>query len=92
MCWFCGENPEGISKVSRNDVCPKCGRDLKVCKNCRFFCPGAYNDCNESQAERVMDKEKSNFCEYFVYSETASDKAGNKPADSKSAFNALFND
>ena len=39
-----------------------------------------------------MDKEKSNFCEYFVYSETASDKAGNKPADSKSAFNALFND
>jgi len=27
--------------------------------------PKAYNECNENQAERVLDKEKRNYCDLF---------------------------
>jgi len=36
-----------------------------VCKNCGFYEPKAHNECHEPQAERVLEKERSNFCEYF---------------------------
>jgi len=32
---------------------------------CKFFDPKSYNECRESQADRVPDKEKANFCDYF---------------------------
>ncbi len=39
--------------------------------NCRFYDETAYNECSEPSAERVVDKEKSNFCDYFSPPETA---------------------
>jgi hypothetical protein len=36
-----------------------------------------YNECREPSAERVVDKEKANFCDYFEFhrvSGTASEK------------------
>ena len=45
--------------------CPKCDADLHCCRNCTFYDLNAYNNCRESQAERVVDKEKANFCDYF---------------------------
>jgi len=51
--------------VGRRDTCPKCSSDVHVCKNCAFYDLKAYNECREIQAERVVDKEKSNFCDYF---------------------------
>lgn len=56
-------------KITRRETCPSCGWDLHVCLNCRFFDLGVYNQCREPQAERVLDKERSNFCDYFVYRE-----------------------
>lgn len=38
--------------------------------NCSFYEGGAYNDCRESQAERVLDKTRSNFCDFFRFKET----------------------
>jgi hypothetical protein len=32
---------------------------------CQFYDVKAYNECRESQADRVQDKEKANFCDYF---------------------------
>jgi hypothetical protein len=32
-----------------------------------------YNQCRESQAERVLDKDRSNFCDYFSFNEFRSD-------------------
>jgi hypothetical protein len=32
---------------------------------CQFYDQKAYNDCRESSADRVQDKEKANFCDYF---------------------------
>lgn len=39
--------------------------DIRVCKMCQFYDPKAYNECRESSADRVQDKEKANFCDYF---------------------------
>lgn len=74
-CAICGAMPAGREGVGFRDTCPRCGRDLHVCRNCRFYERGAYNDCRESQAERVLDKEKANFCEYFTF-EPEKNRAG----------------
>ena len=53
--------------MGRQAQCPACGADLHCCLNCSFYEPGAYNDCRESQAERVLDKAHSNFCDFFSF-------------------------
>ncbi|MBF0417048.1 MAG: hypothetical protein HQL86_02225 [Magnetococcales bacterium] len=50
----------------RSEVCSSCSKDTRVCLNCRFHDPGSYNECRETVAERVVDKEKSNFCDNFM--------------------------
>jgi hypothetical protein len=34
---------------------------------CQFYDPKIYNECKESNADRVVDKEKSNFCDYYRF-------------------------
>jgi hypothetical protein len=51
--------------VGRRDTCSSCMADIRCCKMCQFYDPKAYNECRESQADRVQDKEKANFCDYF---------------------------
>jgi len=63
-CWSCGTDLDPLD-YGRQDVCKKCGRDTKVCKNCIFYDVTANNQCRENQADRVVDKERSNFCDYF---------------------------
>jgi hypothetical protein len=36
---------------------------------CSFYDSKVYNECRESNAERIVDKEKSNFCDYFSLSD-----------------------
>lgn len=67
FCYFCGGELEERKPV-RTDVCPSCGRDVKVCLNCIFYDEGAHNKCREPQAEWVKEKDRSNFCEYFRFS------------------------
>jgi len=68
-CSHCEKTLTLDRKITRRETCPSCGWDLHVCLNCRFFDLGVYNQCREPQAERVLDKERSNFCDYFVYRE-----------------------
>ncbi len=63
-CWKCGKDLT-VLDYGRQDVCAGCGKDTRVCKNCVHFDPTAHNQCRESQAERVVEKERSNFCDYF---------------------------
>lgn len=87
-CWNCGTELSPID-YGRNDSCPNCGRDTKTCKGCGFFNPSYNNQCKENQAERVVDKEKSNFCDYFTPS--AKKGAGTPGKDAlKAAAEALF--
>jgi len=66
-CFRCKNELTLDRKVTRRETCPFCGWDLHVCLNCRFYDAGAYNQCRETQAERVLDKERSNFCDYFIF-------------------------
>ncbi len=87
-CWYCGTALNPL-EYGRQDTCRQCGRDTKVCKGCEFYDPAVHNECRETQAERVVDKERSNFCDYF---KPSAGKGGDgKSRDSlKSAADALF--
>ena len=77
LCFQCGATLElsEPTALSRSEVCPSCDADVKCCKNCKFYDQNSYNDCRESQADRITEKERSNFCDYFVLSDGAKGKA-----------------
>ena len=65
-CYHCKQKVDlPDKKVSFRATCENCGRDLHVCKNCRFFSVGKPNDCTVPEVLPVVDKEKYNFCEDF---------------------------
>lgn len=66
-CYKCGKALSDTYKimVGRRDVCPSCNADIRACKMCQFYDTKAYNECRETSADRVQDKEKANFCDYF---------------------------
>jgi hypothetical protein len=53
-------------RVGFRDTCAQCGRDLHVCRNCAHHDPSAYNECRESSAERVGERDRANRCDYFA--------------------------
>jgi hypothetical protein len=57
--------------IGRQTQCPFCGTDLHCCLNCSFYDTGSYNDCLEVQAERALEKSRSNFCDFFKFKQTA---------------------
>lgn len=56
----------------RTETCPACGADLRCCLNCTFYDEAAYNNCREGQAERVLQKDRANFCEFFRFRDESS--------------------
>lgn len=94
ICWKCGNAVDyapGV-RVGTRDTCPRCDSDLRSCRNCRHYDPAKHNQCAETQAEWVRDKEASNYCDYF--SPAAGRHAG-APAsggadDAKKKFDSLF--
>ena len=52
-------------RISRREECPHCSVGLRVCKMCQFYDPSLYNECREESAERVVEKENPNFCDFF---------------------------
>ena len=51
--------------VGYRDACERCAADLHVCRNCAHHDPSAYNECRESSAERILDRDRANRCDYF---------------------------
>ena len=66
-CQACLKVLEIRAPVGRQECCPFCGSDLHCCLNCSFHARGAYNECREPQAERVLEKGRGNFCDFFVF-------------------------
>jgi len=68
QCFSCGvERSLGAGeRVGFRDCCEGCDGDLHVCRNCAHHDPSAYNECRESSAERVANRESANRCDYFV--------------------------
>jgi hypothetical protein len=89
QCAFCRKQLGVVDKVGRSDTCPHCGGDLKCCKQCEFYQPNAYNECKEVIAERIVDKERANFCDYYVAKGPPQGKV-NRTKDAKDALEALF--
>jgi hypothetical protein len=88
-CWNCGA-PLTVLDYGRADTCRKCGRDTKVCKGCQHYDPSAHNECRENQADRVVEKERSNFCDYFRPGSGKGANASESRDAMKSAADALF--
>ena len=93
-CAFCNKKVKIGGKIGRQDTCPHCSNDLHCCKQCHHHDIGAYNECKEVMAERVVDKERSNFCDYFVQNGSKTIKRGslrrNKKNEAIDALEALF--
>ena len=84
MCAKCGSELSP-GPYARKDTCPRCQAELHACVQCDFYTPGHYNDCREPQAERVLDSERANFCDYFRPTGGANSRA---EADEKAAVRA----
>ena len=91
ICHNCGKEVDIKKELGRKEACPFCRADLRCCLNCTFHDPASYNACRETQAERVVEKDRSNFCEYFIFNNALSAKDA-KPDKDKTfdKLNALF--
>lgn len=83
-CHSCAADLEFDEPVGRSSRCPRCGSDLRCCLNCRFYDISSYNDCAEPMAERVLEKDRGNFCDYFAPGATDSRSPDASPASSPS--------
>lgn len=88
-CFSCSAKNSTEGLVGRKDECESCHADLHVCKNCAHYDENSYNECKDSAAERVVEKEKSNFCDLFTPN-TGNVGAGQSRDDLLSAADALF--
>ncbi len=91
ICWQCNKEIDVELPIGRKDTCPFCGSDLRCCKQCIFYDPSAYNECREVSAERIVDKERANFCDYFSPKvEDAKPISSSRVEDAKKALERLF--
>lgn len=88
-CHSCGKLLSFVDSIGFRQDCDQCRADVHVCKNCKFYDTGAYNECREPSADVVRDKEKANFCEYFQ-ANTDGKSAGDDKQSLLDAAEALF--
>lgn len=89
-CYKCKKQLDLVagSNVPKSEECPSCLSDLHCCKMCQFYDPSVYNECRETSADRIVEKEKANFCDHF---KLAGLSGGVDPAKAAlDAANALF--
>ncbi len=92
-CHFCGTVIENPREVFRGSECPGCGKDLKICLNCKFSSPGAHWDCSETIDEPVAEKNRGNFCTYFVFRDSAAQSDSPRGTDAaRKKLDRLFGD
>lgn len=89
ICFSCNKELTFSGLIGRREECPHCRADVHVCKNCEHYDPKVYNECRETAADVVREKDRANFCDYF-----APRKGGvasiDKAAALKAAAEALF--
>ncbi len=94
LCFHCGKELDlAPGKAGRGDTCPNCRSDVRVCFNCRHYDANSYNECAEPMAERVVEKNRSNFCDYFVLeglNKTAGKGGAKSKEDLLKSLDALF--
>lgn len=93
-CHHCGQAWAYSGPPGRNDHCPQCGRDLRVCLNCSRHHPRAAEECTEPKADLVKDKDRANFCEWFDFAKRVyqARTGRDRSAEARDEFNRLFGD
>lgn len=77
-CWKCGADLESVPRpFSRFAECPECRDELHVCRMCRYYDRRYIGECSHDTADKVLIKDKSNFCGHFRPSPHAFEGAGN---------------
>lgn len=91
-CYRCGTSLAALSlPLSRQDECPGCRNYVHVCKMCVHFDAAVPRQCREDDAEEVIDKQRLNFCDYFLASEAAFDPQRKAAEDqARGTLDALF--
>lgn len=89
-CFKCEKNVDlAPGKIlGRHEDCDHCGSDLRVCMMCTFYDKKSYNECREPVAERIVEKEKANYCDFFKL--RSADGEDSSKEDSLADANALF--
>lgn len=93
ICYHCKKPVplEAKSRLTSKDECPHCRISLRCCLNCRFYDEGKPNKCAEPQADRVTNKDKANYCNYFEpASDTDSSYQERSQEKSRKQFDDLF--
>jgi hypothetical protein len=92
LCHRCGGAWVSERRIpARAETCESCGWDLHCCLNCKFHAPGKPGDCFSPTIEPVLDKEKSNFCDEFVFADDKGSKDNNKAEEkSRNTWDSLF--
>lgn len=88
QCFSCQKKLTVPLPVSRREECPQCRADVRVCKNCKFYDSKVYNECRETSADVVREKDRSNLCDY--YQPRTGEGAKDPKADLLAAAEALF--
>ncbi|MBC7742098.1 MAG: hypothetical protein H7061_07870 [Bdellovibrionaceae bacterium] len=65
-CFHCKKEHSFKDRIGFRDECEHCRTDLHACKNCEFHDAKVYNECRESSADVVREKDRANFCDHFT--------------------------
>jgi hypothetical protein len=88
-CFHCKKELSLGREIGRRDECPFCHADLHCCLNCRFYDRAAPKQCREPKADLVREKDKANFCDFFVFSDRTAAPA-NDASRARAALDDLF--
>lgn len=65
-CWKCGADLKSVPvPFSRFAECPRCKTELHVCRMCTHYDLRYVGQCNHDFADKVLVKDKGNFCSHF---------------------------
>ena len=94
VCWNCGRDLADIPRpISRHNNCPACFSDLHCCRMCKHFLPERVGVCAEDRADPPVEKENSNFCDFFRPANAAFHRSTDtKRMDAAAALARLFDD
>ena len=89
VCFNCSNKMSFSAKPGSREECDKCHSDVHCCRNCEFYDSKVYNECRETNAEVIREKERSNYCDYFT-SRAGGAGGQDQKAKLKLAAEALF--
>ena len=92
VCFGCQKKVAVAGKVGFRQDCADCGHDLHSCVQCQHYDPKVYNECKETMADRILEKQKANYCEFFAPTQSGVNLpgAGAKKNDLLAQAEALF--